>query len=265
MLFRKLLILIFELFFSSFDVLKLSYLLKTESELYLCSGGSLECIPELLHCKTGIIEIILDGNARVSVPVFPFTEHIVDAVLGHSFGDLTLNEIGELFGKRIVKLGFSLLVGVCLELRLYVLLVFGKRIELTYILGKLIVELREFLALDLMDPALEYGGLAGELFYAVIFGEGHIDLEILTDALAYDLILKSGDKSSASEFKAELFGFSAVKGLAVRKAFKIKDNGIGLLRGSVVNIDYSRVVVSYTLDLGIYLFVSYSLDLFLYF
>ena len=92
-----------------------------------------------------------------------------------------------------------MLLCVFFKLCLYVSLVFCKGIKFAYVLCKLVVQLCKLLALDFVDFALEYCGLACKVFCVVALGEGYVNIEVLVNALTNNLVLKAGDKSAASK------------------------------------------------------------------
>ena len=157
-----------------------------------------------------------------------------------------------------------MLLSCFFKLGLDVSLVFSKCVEFTYILCKFVVKLSEFLALDFVNLALEYCGLACKIFSIVIFGECYVYVEFFINILAYNLFFKTGNESAAADFKAEVFCLAAFKSLAVTETFKIENNCIAVFSSSVSNVDNSCILVSYTFNICVNICVSNSLDSFFY-
>ena len=72
----------------------------------------------------------------------------------------------------------------------------------------------------LVELHLEGGGFALQLLGVVIFGEGDVDVELIADVVADDLLLKAGDELAGADGQAEVLALAAVKRHAVQEAFE---------------------------------------------
>jgi hypothetical protein len=67
----------------------------------------------------------------------------------------------------------------------------------------------------------------------VLGGEGNVNVELVADVLANDLILKAGDELTGAEEEVLLFSCTAVESDAVYRACVVDDNVVTILSCSV--------------------------------
>ena len=67
----------------------------------------------------------------------------------------------------------------------------------------------------------------------IILGEFHIDVELVTRLVPDDLIFKARNKLPGAERELIAFRLAALKRFTVHKAFKVDDNDVILLCGTV--------------------------------
>ena len=96
-----------------------------------------------------------------------------------------------------------------------------QRIVLADVLGKVIIQLRQFLILDLMKLDFEGGILASQLFRLVLLGELNVHIELVACLMADNLLLEAGNEGTAAQHQCVVLGFAALERLAVHKALKI--------------------------------------------
>ena len=119
-------------------------------------------------------------------------------------------------GDLLLQIGLQLLQGV----------------ELGDVLGKLVVHGGDLLDLHLVDLHMEHNGLAGQLG-GIVFGEGDVDILLLTGLHADELILKAGDKAAGADLQIEVLALAAVESHAVVEALEVDGGGVALLHGTL--------------------------------
>ena len=100
-----------------------------------------------------------------------------------------------------------------------------------------------------MENDFEHCGLACEVFLAVICGEGHVDIKLISDVLADNLILKAGNEAAGAESEIIFLSFAAFESDTVYKAFEIDDRDISVFCGTVGYFKHSAVGTSCLIDL----------------
>ena len=126
---------------------------------------------------------------------------------------------------------------------LNVCLIFSKCIKFGNVLSKIVVKLGELNLGDSVDLYLEGSILACEILSVILGGEGNVNVKFLVDALANDLLLKSGNEGTGAELKSVISALAALKCNAVAEAFKIDNGGIAKLCSSVGNVDLTGVLL----------------------
>ena len=115
-----------------------------------------------------------------------------------------------------------------------------------------------------MDLYLEGSILACEILSVILGGECNVNVKFLVDALANDLLLKSGNEGAGAELKSVISALAALKCNAVAEAFKIDNGGIAKLCSSVGNVDLTRVSLTDSLDLTVNILVAYGSNFLFY-
>ena len=95
----------------------------------------------------------------------------------------------------------------------------------------------------------------------IFFRERDVDVELVADAVTRYLILESGDERAGTELQVVALRRAAVKRHAVDGALVVDIRDIAVRCGAVGDLDHSRVAVSDSLDLRVYLGGIHFLDL----
>lgn len=146
--------------------------------------------------------------------VIELAHAFVDAVFKHGFRDIRLERVGQLIEQLRLKRILSRMLALMLEFGLQIGFQLLQRVELAGVLGQIVVKLRQLLLLDLVQLALEGGGLPGQVLGVIILREGDLDLKFLVRRLAFDLLLKARDKLMGAE------GQGVVLRLAARQTLR---------------------------------------------
>ena len=83
----------------------------------------------------------------------------------------------------------------------------------------------------------------------VLLREGHVNVKLLTDLLANDLILKAGDKCAGADLKIVALSLTTVESNSVNRALVVDVCDIALLARSVGDLNGSCVSLANLLDL----------------
>ena len=251
-----------EILVSYSDVLQLSDLLESEAQVNLALSNLCEVSSELIHCSAGVLEVILDAD---TVSCAPLTNDVVDTALVHNLRNLSSHLCDNSVNQCVVEVCGSLVSSSLLQLGLDVSLVLVEGIELADVLNELVVNLRQLLALQFVQLALEYSRLASEVLSLIVLRECNVYVELVADVLANNLILKSGDKGTGTELQRELLTLAALESNAIKEALEVDYSGIAVLCSSVLNGNASCVSVANLFDLCVNSSVIYILGCFLNF
>ena len=148
--------------------------------------------------------------------------------LYHSVRDISGNLFCHLLHKGILKSPVRFLLALLGDLLFQISLQFLQSVKLRDILGKLIVQCRDFLFLHLMDLYLKHHCLASQL-RGVVLGERDIKILLLPSLHPDNLLFKSGDKAMGTQLQAVVGSLAALKGYAVQETLKVDHSGVTLL------------------------------------
>ena len=138
---------------------------------------------------------------------------------------------------------------------------FVEGVVLADVLGKVVIQLRQLLVLDLMQLDLEGGVLAGQFLSLVLLGELDVDVELLAGLVADDLLLKAGDEGAGAQHQRVVLSLAALESNAVNEALEVDVNGVAVL-GSTLTGQQTAIAVLHALDLGVNISLVNSLDIF---
>ena len=141
-----------------------------------------------------------------------------------------------------MKLVFGIIIFSLFKLFLNILFKLVKSIEFTDVLSKFIIKCRYFLNLYTMKLNFEHSILRSEISL-IILREFNINIKLVPDFVADNLIFKAGNKLIWAYGKLIFFSLSALKRLAVNKALKVDNNYIVLFNRSVINIRNSWILL----------------------
>ena len=82
----------------------------------------------------------------------------------------------------------------------------------------------------------EHGGLAFEFFRLIIFGESDVDIFLLADIHAHDLLFESFDEGMAAENERVALRRAAFEFDAVHAARKIDDHAVAVFRRAALYV-----------------------------
>ena len=94
----------------------------------------------------------------------------------------------------------------------------------------------------------------------IILGEGYDYVELIADAVANDLILEAGDELTAAELEGVILALAAFKCLIAEEALEVDNDFVVHLSGSVLNRNYTCILLSDDLDLLLDILVCDLLD-----
>ena len=116
-----------------------------------------------------------------------------------------------------------------------------------------------------MQLYLELTCFSCKLLCLIFFGECYVYCKFIACTLADNLLLKAGNKLSASDCKVEILSLAALKSFSVNKSLKVDYCYIAVLYGSVLYCYKSAVSVPYLFDFLIDKFFCYFCRLCNYF
>ena len=134
-------------------------------------------------------------------------------------------------------------------------------VVLADVLGEIVIQLGQFLVLDLVQLDLEGGILASQLLSLVLLGELDVDVELLAGSVANDLLLEAGDEGTAAQHQRVVLSLAAVESNAIDKALEVDIHSVTVL-GSALTGQQTAVAVLHALDLGVNIGLVNSLDIF---
>ena len=106
-----------------------------------------------------------------------------------------------------------------------------------------------------MQLHFKHDVFAGQIFH-VILGEGDVDILLLADLHADDLLLKAGNKGTGTELKGVALGLAAVKTLAVEEAVKVDLRSVAHLSLAVVHADLAGIALANAFQLFVHVLVA---------
>ena len=239
----KAIVLRFEIFVADGQVFKLGDGFKRQPHLDLQLRFLAVALAERRHIHTGVFQIHIEAQPLRLQTLVKLTHALVDRILKHRLRNVRFDLVGELLGqrglKRRVRLALAILGQLFADVRFHLI----QRVELAAILRKIVVELRQFAGLDLVQLALEHRGLALELFRVILLREGDADVKFLVDLLADDLLLKARDKLAGTEHQRLMLALAARKRLVVHEALVIEHHRVAVRRRTVFHCDKARLAV----------------------
>ncbi len=102
---------------------------------------------------------------------------------------------------------------------------------------------------------MEHHGLAGQV-RVVVLGEGDVDVLLLADAHAGDLILKAGNKLAGTDLQIKAVALAAVEGHAVQEALEVDVGNVALGNSPVLHGHHAAVAVGHLLDPALHVLIS---------
>ena len=247
----KLGILGIKLLVGNLDLFKLDDLLKSETDLDLMGGLISHALANSRHIAAGELDVIFQGDTLHLQTITEIVDVLVDAVLDHSGGDVSVKLVGQSLEELIVNSAVGAVGSSLLQLDAHISLVLVHGLELGVVLDKLVIGLGKLGSLDGVELALEYCGLAGQFFGVILLGEGDIYVKLVVDGMSDDLILKTGDEIAGAQLELIAFGLAALKSDIVDKAFKIKDDLVAVLTGTVIDVDEAAVLLEKLVQLSV--------------
>ena len=112
---------------------------------------------------------------------------------------------------------------------------------LAELLGKLFVDLRLVELLQLLDLDFEVGLDPLQLLGVVVLGEGDIEVELIAELLAGQLLFKAGDEHPGADLEHGVFALHARPLFAVDRADEVKDDDIVFLDLVLLVLDVDRL------------------------
>ena len=173
--------------------------------------------------------------------------HFIGGIVGENHGTIescTFN--GSVSGKRSVG-GVLLLL---LQLLPHVVLICIERVEFADVLGKFIVQRRQFAHADGVHLDMENGVLPGQILLVIFLGELDVDVELFASGMANNLILETGDEGAGAQNQRVMLCLAALKSLAINKALKVDINGITVLSSALTG-QQTAVAVLHALHFGV--------------
>ena len=139
-----------------------------------------------------------------------------------------------------------------------------KRIKFAHRFSKLVIDFRQFLALDAVDLAMENRRLACEILRLIVFGERHIDILFLTRMDTNELILEARDEIAGADLQRIVLAFAAGKRDTIHFALEIERREVALFNSGVFRcIHHFRLVIGETINLLLDIFVRDIVHFFL--
>src|SRR6185312_16904666 len=117
--------------------------------------------------------------------------------------------------------------------------------------GEVVVEVREVLALDLLDRDRELRLLARQLGCAVVVGEVDGDGALVAGLGARELLLEAGYEASGAELDELVAPLSPGEGLAVDGADVVHDHEVAVRGGGALGGLQARAAFAQRLELGV--------------
>ena len=239
----KPLVLRFEILVADGQVFLLGDGLQREPHLDLHLGFLAVAFAERRHIHAGVLQIHIKAQALRLQALIKLAHVLVDRVFKHRLRDVRFDLVGELFRQRGLERRIRFLFAVVGQFLADVRFHLVQRVKFAAILRKVVVELRQFAGLDLVQFALEHRRLALELFRVVLFREGDVDVEFLVDLLADDLLLKTRDKLPGAEHERLMLALAARKRLVVHETFVVDHDGVAVRRRAVIHRDKAGLAV----------------------
>lgn len=174
----------------------------------------------------------------------------------HTGGDFSVKALDHRVDQLLFHRVVSRMLFLMLQLLPQVLFQFIQSIELADILGKLVIEHGQLLALNLMKLALENDRLACQLLGVILLGEGDVDVEFILSVVADNLLLKAGNKLTCAQLERIALALTTVEGSPIQKALEVNDRGIAHLRGAALYRDDAGIALLQTANLSIDLLVA---------
>ena len=97
------------------------------------------------------------------------------------------------------------------DLCLNISTVFSEGIEFGNVLSEIVIQRGQLDLGDALEANLEGSSLAGQLCSMVLLGEGNVYVELLTDLVTGDLLLKAGDEGAGAKLQVVVLALAAFK------------------------------------------------------
>ena len=211
----------------------------------------------LLKGLPSILEEVFQAHALIHHALLHIAQHGSDLVFHHRLGNFHFRHFGELFDHFVFKGALRAVFGGFFQALAYGSLVFLQRIAIGNVLGKLIVQRGQFLHADGIDLHLEGGGLALEVFSVVFLGEGHVDLHLVANVLAHQLILEARNEVAGTDHQRLPLGGAAFELLTFAEALIIDVHLVVQLYRPVGHIHIAGDAVALALDFGVHIVVRH--------
>ena len=170
--------------------------------------------------------------------VFHHDVRYFDGRIGNRFGNGSLTE------RRLIFL-LSRFRQFCQRLGLH----FFQRISIAGLFGEVVIKLRQFFALDVIDFGGEHGFFASQLRYKILLRECHFHFPLFTGFSAEQLIFESGNETAGTHFQRISFGLAAAERFAVHHAIKIDNREIAIGQFRIFHYDHFGVPLAQRLNL----------------
>ena len=180
----------------------------------------------------------------------------VDLLLIQSVRDLTLQTVVQLEHQLILDVTGNLFLLDCFQLLTHIGTECFYGIEIADILYELIVELRQLLALYLVDVYLKGSWLACQFFCMVIFRESNVYFYVIAGLMTDQLLLEARDEHLGTQSQAVILCLTTLKWLTIQEALKVHYNDVIVLSATIYG-NHSGITIQQFLYLSVYIFLCY--------
>ena len=170
-----------------------------------------------------------------------FVNLIVDFSFNHSFRNFNYCVFNKLFHNTAFEYTVSFCFFSCFNFFFKILFVVCNCVELTNVFNEFIVVFRKFFFHNFIKFNFEYCRFASKLFSTVSFWESNVNVKFVACFLANNLVFKTINKLTWTEFKVVIFTFTAFKCFTIHKAFEVDNSCIAFFSCSVFNSNHFSI------------------------